>query len=43
MKRMGKPDDIAPLVSFLLSDDSEYITGQNIAIDEWMDMYINLK
>ena len=33
MKRMGKPDDIAPLVSFLLSDDSEYITGQNIAID----------
>lgn len=33
MKRMGKPDDIAPLVSFLLSDKSEYITGQNIAID----------
>lgn len=33
LKRMGKPDDIAPLVSFLLSDESEYITGQNIAID----------
>ncbi len=33
MKRMGKPDDIAPLVTFLLSDSSKYITGQNIAID----------
>lgn len=33
MKRMGQPNDIAPLVSFLLSDDSKYITGQNIAVD----------
>lgn len=33
MKRMGKPDDISPAVSFLLSDDSSYITGQNIIID----------
>jgi NAD(P)-dependent dehydrogenase (short-subunit alcohol dehydrogenase family) len=33
MKRMGKPDDISPTVSFLLSDDSSYITGQNIIID----------
>ncbi len=33
MKRMGTPDDIAPLVSFLLSSDSKYITGQNIAVD----------
>ncbi len=31
--RMAKPDDIAPMVSFLLSSKSEYITGQNIAID----------
>ena len=31
--RMGKPDDIAPVVSFLLSSDSKYITGQNIAVD----------
>jgi len=33
MKRMGRPDDIAPAVSFLLSDESKYITGQNIIVD----------
>jgi NAD(P)-dependent dehydrogenase (short-subunit alcohol dehydrogenase family) len=33
MKRMGNPDDISPAVAFLLSDDSSYITGQNIIID----------
>ena len=31
--RMGNPDDIAPTVSFLLSDDSKYITGHNLIID----------
>jgi NAD(P)-dependent dehydrogenase (short-subunit alcohol dehydrogenase family) len=31
--RMGKPDDIAPVVSFLLSNASKYITGQNILVD----------
>tara|TARA_B110000208_G_C11522156_1_gene341062 strand:- start:281 stop:685 length:405 start_codon:yes stop_codon:yes gene_type:complete len=33
MRRMGTPDDIAPSVVFLLSDESKYITGQNIIID----------
>ena len=33
MQRMGKPEDISPAVSFLLSDDSSYITGQNLIID----------
>lgn len=33
LKRMGKPDDIAPAVSFLLSDQAQYITGQNLIID----------
>lgn len=33
MRRMGKPSDISPIVSFLLSDESAYITGQNIAVD----------
>jgi NAD(P)-dependent dehydrogenase (short-subunit alcohol dehydrogenase family) len=33
MRRMGRPDDISPLVCFLLSHESSYITGQNIAID----------
>lgn len=33
MKRMGRPDDIAPAVSFLLSDEAKYITGQNLIVD----------
>jgi len=33
MRRMGLPEDISPSVVFLLSEDSKYITGQNIAID----------
>ena len=33
LKRLGLPKDISPAVIFLLSDDSSYITGQNIAID----------
>ena len=33
LKRMGKPDDIAPAVSFLLSDEAKYITGQNLVVD----------
>ncbi len=31
--RMGRPEDIAPVVSFLLSEDAQYITGQNIIVD----------
>lgn len=33
MKRMGFPDDVAPAVSFLLSNEAKYITGQNLMID----------
>lgn len=33
MNRMGTPKDIAPSVSFLLSDEASYITGQNIIVD----------
>jgi NAD(P)-dependent dehydrogenase (short-subunit alcohol dehydrogenase family) len=31
--RMGNPDDIAPAVAFLLSEDAKYITGQNLIVD----------
>lgn len=31
--RLGKPDDIAPAVSFLLSDEAKYITGHNLVVD----------
>lgn len=33
MRRMGLPDDISPAVVFLLSEESKYITGQNLAVD----------
>jgi glucose 1-dehydrogenase len=31
--RVGRPEDIAASVSFLVSDDAEYITGTSIAVD----------
>jgi 3-oxoacyl-[acyl-carrier protein] reductase len=33
MKRAGKPDDVANVVYFLCSNDSDYVTGQVINID----------
>jgi len=36
--RFGKPEDVARLVLFLVSDDSSYITGQVIQIDGGMLM-----
>lgn len=33
LKRMGNPDDIAPAVSFLLSEEAKYITGHNLMVD----------
>jgi len=36
MRRLGKPSEVADLVSFLLSDKSSYITGQTFVIDGGM-------
>jgi len=33
LKRMAKPEEIAPSVSFLLSDEASYITGHNLIVD----------
>ena len=33
MKRIGKPDEIAAAISFLLSEDASFITGQTLYVD----------
>jgi 3-oxoacyl-[acyl-carrier protein] reductase len=33
MKRLGRVDEIASLVSWLVSEENTYISGQNIMID----------
>jgi 3-oxoacyl-[acyl-carrier protein] reductase len=33
MRRVGAPDDIADVVSFLCGNDSRYVTGQVIYVD----------
>ena len=33
MRRLGKPEDLLGLILFLASDQSSYITGQNILVD----------
>ncbi|PHQ29243.1 SDR family NAD(P)-dependent oxidoreductase [Leeuwenhoekiella nanhaiensis] len=36
LKRVGTPEDIAKIASFLLSDDSSWVTGQILGIDGGM-------
>jgi 2-hydroxycyclohexanecarboxyl-CoA dehydrogenase len=38
MRRIGKPDDIAPTVAFLAGDGAAYITGQAISVSGGLTM-----
>ncbi len=33
LRRLGRPEEMAPAVTFLLSDDASYITGHNLIVD----------
>ena len=33
LKRLGRAEDIAKLTAFLISDDSDWITGQIMGVD----------
>lgn len=37
--RIGTPDDIADVVTFLCSDDARFITGQNLVVDGGMTLH----
>jgi NAD(P)-dependent dehydrogenase (short-subunit alcohol dehydrogenase family) len=42
LERIGKPEEIAAVVSFLASDDASFLTGQNIVVDGgWTTSYVS--
>lgn len=43
MDRPGRPDEIAPVVAFLLSDESGWVRGSNIAVDGGMTSHIAME
>jgi 2-hydroxycyclohexanecarboxyl-CoA dehydrogenase len=38
LRRLGTPDDVAPMVVFLASDAAAYITGQVISVSGGLTM-----
>ena len=40
LARFGKPEEVAALVSFLISDDANYVNGQSLVIDGGMSKII---
>ena len=43
MERHGRPEDVAPAVAFLLSDDASWFRGANLTPDGGMGAHLALK
>ena len=41
--RIGTPDDISPLIVYLVSDESSYVTGAEIAVDGGLTAHVSHK
>lgn len=39
LARIGAPEDIADVVTFLVSDDARFVTGQNLVVDGGMTLH----
>jgi 2-hydroxycyclohexanecarboxyl-CoA dehydrogenase len=38
MKRLGKPEEVAAAVAFLVSDEARFITGQTLSVSGGLTM-----
>jgi NAD(P)-dependent dehydrogenase (short-subunit alcohol dehydrogenase family) len=43
MDRPGRPEEIAPVVAFLLSEESDWIRGANIPVDGGLTSHLALE
>lgn len=41
--RIGEPEDVAPLIVYLISDESSFVTGAEIAVDGGMSAHVSSK
>ena len=38
MKRLGRPEEVAAAVAFLVSDDATYVTGETLGVSGGLGM-----
>jgi 2-hydroxycyclohexanecarboxyl-CoA dehydrogenase len=38
MRRLGRPEDVAPAIAFLCTEEAGYITGQTLSVSGGLTM-----